>query len=74
MVSYLLDGDDARPKSIITAVHDVGIPPKYVQAVYEPSQMQEEMILITMMYPDHRAYVEAYHFTTPNTIDRKSVV
>lgn len=68
MVSYLLDGDDARPKSIITAVHDVGIPPKYVQAVYEPSQMQEEMILITMMYPDHRAYVEAYHFTTPNTI------
>lgn len=68
MVSYLLDGDNARPKNIFNAVRDVGIPPRYVHAVYEPSKMQEEMILATMMYPDHRAYVETYHFTTPNTI------
>ena len=68
MVSYLLDGDDDRPKSIVNAIHDLGIPPQYVQAVYEPSKMQEEMILATMMYPDHRVYVETYHFTTPNTI------
>ncbi|KAA8648816.1 Nonribosomal peptide synthetases (NRPS) [Aspergillus tanneri] len=71
MVCFVTD-DGAQPcspqKAIINVVNNVGIPTKCVQAIYAPSKLQEEMILATMMDPNHRVYMETYHFTTPQVV------
>ncbi|KAF9888825.1 hypothetical protein FE257_008194 [Aspergillus nanangensis] len=40
-----------------------------IQAIHRPSKLQETMILSTAMDPNHRLYVESYHFSTPGPID-----